>query len=175
MAHAAGQEIDEEIVNAFARTIRLTTNALELSASPTEPLDDRRSLERKAIDALASNSANIDDLHSFYTLIHDQVRSVVGNYGFVIALYDQRTNSINIPYLYENNAFSSVDTFPLGEGLTSIIIRTREPLMLVEDTEKRAIAMGAKITGKPALSWLGVPLLAARRSHWRNYYSGPRT
>jgi len=32
--------------------------------------------------------------------------------------------------------------------------------MLVEDTEKRAVAMGAKITGKPALSWLGVPLLA---------------
>ncbi|HJZ12175.1 MAG TPA: GAF domain-containing protein, partial [Acidobacteriota bacterium] len=157
----AGQEIDEEIVNAFARTIRLTTNALELSISPTEPLDDRRSLERKAIDALAASSANINELQSFYTVIHDQVRSVVGNYGFVMALYDQRTNSINIPYLYENNAFSSIDTFPLGEGLTSIILRTHEPLMLVEDTEKRAIAMGAKITGKPALSWLGVPLMAS--------------
>lgn len=156
----AGQEIDEEIVNAFSRTIRLATNALELSASPTELIDDRHSMERRVIDVLASSSANIDDLQSFYTLIHDQVRSVVGNYGFVIALYDQRTNSINIPYLFENNAFSSVDTFPLGEGLTSILIRTREPLMLVEDTEKRATAMGAKVTGKPALSWLGVPLLA---------------
>src|SRR5512138_860218 len=156
-----GGEIDEEIINTFARTIRLTTNALELSAIPAEPLDDRRSLERKALDALSSNSANINDLHSFYELIHDQVRSVIGNYGFVIALYDQRTNSINIPYLYENNAFSSVETFPLGEGLTSVLIRTREPLMLVEDTEKRAIAMGAKITGKAALSWLGVPLLAS--------------
>ena len=96
----------------------------------------------------------------FITLIHDQVRSVIGNHGFVIAIYDQKTNSINIPYLYEDNAFSSIDTFPLGEGLTSILIRTREPLMLVDDTEKRAIAMGAKITGKAAMSWLGVPLLA---------------
>ncbi|MBN2117628.1 MAG: GAF domain-containing protein [Anaerolineales bacterium] len=157
----AGQAIDEEVVDAFARTIRLTTNAMELLSPAAEPLGDRRSLERKAIDALAASNANIDDLHSFYTLIHDQVRSVIGNYGFVIALYDQRTNSINIPYLFENNAFSSIDTFPLGEGLTSVIIRTREPLMLVEDTEKRAIAMGAKITGKPALSWLGVPLLAS--------------
>lgn len=157
----AGQEIDEEIINAFSRTIRLATNALELSASPTEPVDDRRALERKAIDALASSNANIDNLQSFYTLIHDQVRSVIGNQAFLIALYDQRTNSINVPYLYENNAFSSVDTFPLGEGLTSVLIRTREPLMLVEDTEKRATAMGAKITGKPALSWLGVPLLAS--------------
>jgi GAF domain-containing protein len=102
----------------------------------------------------------VEDLRSFYQLIHDQVRSVIGNYGFVIALYDQRTNSINIPYLYEDNSFSSIDSFPLGEGLTSILIRTREPLMLVEDTERRAVAMGAKIAGKPAMSWLGVPLLA---------------
>ncbi|HLO17262.1 MAG TPA: GAF domain-containing protein [Anaerolineales bacterium] len=155
-----GQWLDEEVVNAFSRTIWLTANSLETSLSQTEPLNDRRSVERKAIDALASNAANVDELRTFYILIHDQVRSVVGNYGFVIATYDQRTNSISIPYLYEDNAFSSIDTFPLGEGLTSVLIRTHEPLMLVEDTEKRAIAMGAKIAGKPAMSWLGVPLLA---------------
>ncbi|HLO16511.1 MAG TPA: GAF domain-containing protein, partial [Anaerolineales bacterium] len=156
----AGQKLDEEVVGAFSRTIWLATNSLESSASPTEPLNDRRALERKAIDVLASSAASASDLRSFHSLIHEQVRSVIGNYGFVIALYDQRTNSISIPYLYEDNSFSSIDTFPLGEGLTSILIRTREPLILVEDTEKRAIAMGAKITGKPAKSWLGVPLLA---------------
>jgi len=156
----AGQELSEEIVDAFSRTIWLAENSLETAVSPTEPLNDRRVSERKAIDALASSAANVDDLRTFYNLIHDQVRSVIGNHGFVIASYDQKTNSINIPYLYEDNAFSSIDTFPLGEGLTSILIRTREPLMLVDDTEKRAIAMGAKITGKAAMSWLGVPLLA---------------
>lgn len=155
-----GQEITEEVIEAFSRTIRLTANALETSAAITEPIDDRRALERRALDTLAANTATVDELRSFYASIHDQVRSVIGNYGFVIALYDQPTNSINIPYLYEDNSFSSIDTFPLGEGLTSILIRTREPLILVEDTEKRAIAMGAKIAGKPAKSWLGVPLLA---------------
>ena len=155
-----GQELTEEIVNAFVRTIRLTMNSLENGNAPTEPLNDRRSVEIKAINTLASVTTNVDDLRSFYTMIHDQVRTVIGDHGFVIAIYDQRTNSISIPYLYEDGAFSSIDTFPLGEGLTSILIRTREPLMLVEDTEKRAVAMGAKISGKPALSWLGVPLLA---------------
>lgn len=153
-------ELNEEVINAFVRTIWLTANALETSASATEPMNERRAAESKAINMLASNTTNVDDLRSFYKVIHDQVRSVIGNYGFVMALYDQRTNSINIPYLYEDNTFSSIDSFPLGEGLTSILIRTREPLMLVEDTERRAIAMGAKIAGKPAMSWLGVPLLA---------------
>jgi len=155
-----GQELGEEVIEAFAGTIRLTVNALDLPTSSSEMLNERQAAEIKAINTLASSTTNVDDLRSFYKLIHDQVRSVIGQYGFVIAIYDQRTNSINIPYLYEDNAFSSVDSFPLGEGLTSILIRTRESLMLVEDTEKRAIAMGAKITGKPAMSWLGVPLLA---------------
>src|SRR5215207_20393 len=155
-----GQELNEEVVDAFEGTIRLTTNALEISSPSTQPISDRQAAEIKSINLLASSTTNVDDLRVFYKLIHEQVRSVIGNYGFVIALYNQRTNSINIPYLYEDNTFSSIDSFPLGEGLTSILIRTREPLMLVEDTEKRAIAMGAKIAGKPAMSWLGVPLLA---------------
>src|SRR5215208_4318337 len=103
-AHA-GQELSEEVVKAFSRTIWLAANSLENSTSPTEPIDDRRLLERKAIDALASSAANVDELRTFYNLIHDHIRSVIGSYGFVIAIYDHRTNSINIPYLYEDNAF----------------------------------------------------------------------
>ena len=154
------QDLTEEMINAFVRTIWLAHTTTESAASATEPINERRAAEARAINALALNTTNVDDLHDFYKLIHDQVRSVIGTYGFVIALYDKRTNSINIPYLYEDNTFSSIDSFPLGEGLTSILIRTRESLMLVEDTERRAIALGAKIAGKPALSWLGVPLLA---------------
>jgi GAF domain-containing protein len=155
----AGQKLTEDVINAFARTIRLTAMSLKRASSATEPAETQRAVELNALNTLASNAANVTDLRSFYSLIHEQVQNVVGNHGFVIALYDTKTNSINIPYLYEEGSFSSVDTFPLGEGLTSILIRTHQPLMLVEETEKRAIAMGAKISGKPALSWLGVPLL----------------
>jgi GAF domain-containing protein len=153
-------DLTEDIVTAFARTIRLTANALQPGTSNTEPLDERRTRELTSINTLAVHAANTSDLGSFYTLIHEQVRAVIGDYGFVIALYERKTNSINIPYLFEEGNFSTVDSFPLGEGLTSILVRTGEPLMLVEDTEKRAAAMGAKIAGKPALSWMGVPLMA---------------
>ena len=156
-----GQTLDDSVIESFESTIRLSTNALLLSRSPAEVTrNDRRAVETRALNILASNAATISDLNSFYRSIHEQIRLVVGNYGLVIALYDQKTNSISIPYLYENGMLSTIDTFPLGEGLTSILIRSLQPLMLVEDTEKRAIAMGAKISGKPAKSWLGVPLLA---------------
>ena len=153
-------ELTDDVVDSFARTIRLTAQALQSDRSVSEPLDERRARELNAINMLAIHAANTNDLQSFYILIHEQVRAVIGDHGFVIALYDPKTNSIHIPYLYEEGAFSSIESFPLGEGLTSILIRTGEPLLLVEDTEKRAAAMGARIAGKPALSWLGVPLMA---------------
>lgn len=156
----SGQDLNEDVVNAFARTIRVTASSLKSISPNTEPLNQRRTAEITAINILAFQSANVIDLQSFYALIHNQIQSVIGNQEFVVALYDQKTNAINIPYLYEGGTFTSVDTFPLGEGLTSILIRTQEPLMLVEDTERRATAMGAKIAGKAAMSWLGVPLLA---------------
>ena len=156
----ADQVIDEDVVDAFARTIRLTTTSLVPVAISAEPADDRRVLEAQALNALLAAAASVKDMRSFFAAIHEQVRAVVGDHGFLIALYDPKTNSISLPYLFEDGRFSSMDTFPLGEGLTSILIRTNEPLLLVEDTMRRATAMGAKITGKPAQSWLGVPLVA---------------
>ena len=155
-----GQVIDEDVVNAFSRTIRLTANSITPKSSPTEPINERHNTEVRALNALAAHAASINDLQSFYATIYEHVRNVVGDHGFVIALYEQKTNSISIPFLYEDGKLSTIEAFPLGEGLTSILIRTREPLMLVDDTMNRALAMGAKISGKPARSWMGVPLLA---------------
>ena len=156
----AGQVIDGDVVDAFARTVRLTMTSIVYTGSPTEPLNERRIVETRALNALLVAAASAKDMRSFFVAIHEQVRAVVGDHGFLIALYDSNTNSISIPYLFEDGRFSALDTFPLGEGLTSILIRTNESLLLVEDTLKRATAMGAKISGKPAQSWLGVPLMA---------------
>jgi len=156
----ADQAITDDVIDAFTRTIRLAMTSVVPTSSLTEPLNDRRTLETRSLNMLLTAAASIKDMRSFFVSIHDQIRTVVGDHGFLIALYDSKTNSISIPYLFEDGRFSSVDTFPLGEGLTSILIRTNEPLLLVEDTMRRATAMGAKIAGKPAQSWLGVPLLA---------------
>jgi len=99
------------------------------------------------------------DLQSLYRSVHNEVSQIMGDINFIIALYDKETNQINIPYMYEEHAVRTVDPFPLGEGLTSIIIRTRQPLMIVEDTENRTRELGAIVLGAPAKSWMGVPLL----------------
>src|SRR6185295_13889001 len=81
----AGQDLNEEVINSFARTIQLTANVLEQNAAPAQTIDDRQAKEMDALNTLAANAATVNDLHAFYTAIHTQVRSVVGDYGMVIA------------------------------------------------------------------------------------------
>ncbi len=100
------------------------------------------------------------DLSSLFQVLHHQIDQIVGSdISFAVALYDSISNTIHIPYLYENQQLMSVNAFPMGEGLTSILLQNRKPLMMVKDVEAQSLALGAKIIGKTAKSWMGVPLI----------------
>jgi GAF domain-containing protein len=100
------------------------------------------------------------DLKPLFQTIHRQVEAVMGDLNsFAIALYDSEADAIRIPYMYEDGQMVDIAPFPLGEGLSSVVVRTRSPLMLVEDTERKARQLGAVTIGVPAKSWLGVPML----------------
>ncbi len=116
----------------------------------------------REVEALASINeviATSSDLQSFFANLLGKIQQVIGNYSFIVALYDENSNTIRIPFSYDDGKTTSIDPFPLGEGLTSILIRTRQPLMIVENTEKRMVELGAKFSGKPGRSWMGAPML----------------
>ncbi len=117
-------------------------------------------------EALASISEAVSvstDQQAFFTALNDKIQKIIGKYSLIVALYDEKTDTISIPFNYEEGKVSKIESFPLGEGLTSILIHTRQPLMLVEDTESKATELGAKITGKPARSWMGAPMLVQNK------------
>ena len=101
----------------------------------------------------------------FFTALHNKLRQILGNYKMSIALYDEKSNTVSIPFnQYEDEKNSAIESYPLGEDLTSFLIRTRQPLMLVEDAERKAVALGAKLAGKPLRSWMGAPMLVQNKS-----------
>ncbi len=121
---------------------------------------EKRLAEMDAISITNQATSAAQDLSSLYPVLHEQVRQILGDYPFIVALYDDVSNTIDIPYFYEDGEVGSIASFPLGEGLTSIIIHTGQSLMIVENTEERTIALGAKLAGSgaSAKSWLGSPL-----------------
>jgi PAS domain S-box-containing protein len=150
----------------------LTTTALQPFANLVEvigiTLERFVVLEdlRKRLDELQtlknlSEVISIETDHNgLFQVLHRQIDQIIGSgISFAVALYDSQQKLIHIPYLYENNALMSVPPFPLGEGLTSILLQNRKPLMMVKNTEAQALALGAKSIGKTAMSWMGVPLI----------------
>ena len=102
------------------------------------------------------------NLAPLYPIIHQQLESVLGQFSsFAIALYDNASDTIRVPYLHEEGVLMEIPAIPMGEGLTSIVLRTRKPLLLVENVEEQMNALGAIPAGPPARSWLGVPMLYA--------------
>jgi len=83
----------------------------------------------------------------------------------LITHYDAETDLVEVPYSDMGGEITSLPPSPLGKGLTSLIIRTQQPLMIVEDTVNRSRALGAVVTESGfAKSWLGVPLIVANET-----------
>jgi GAF domain-containing protein len=151
------KSLTEVSIQPYASLSEQTTTALE-KVNALQKVEKRLT----ALQTLntVSQSVSIEtDMQSLYRSVHNEVTQIMGEVNFIIALYDKQTDLINIPYMYEGNTIKTVEPFPLGEGLTSILIRTRQPLMIVEDTENRTRELGAIVLGTPAKSWMGVPLL----------------
>ncbi len=149
-------------------TIQLYSNLADLMSSTLEKIEAVQQTERhlREVESLASINELISseaDLQSFFRALLGKIQQIIGDYNMIVALYDERSNTISVPFSYENKHIISIDPFPLGEGLTSILLRTHQPLMLVENTEKRAIELGAKVAGKPARSWMGAPMLVQNK------------
>lgn len=150
-------------VEPYVSLAELITASIERVRSQKDV--EHRLSELESITVASRAIAAAPDLEALYDALHEQIRLAIGEVSVMLALYEPSTDSIRIPYMYEaspeGGQVVSYEPFPLGEGLTSILIRTKQPLMVVEDTERRLAALGAKVTGRPAQSWLGVPLLVA--------------
>lgn len=155
-------EIIEANIQPYASLAELVTTGLEKVQA--EENTKKRVNELEVLNEFSEAIAFETDLEKLFKVIHEQVVQIMGDVGFMIALYDSATKHITFPYVFELGEITHFDPIPLGEGLTSIVINTRGPLMLVEDTAERAKALGAIVIGTNAKSWLGVPLLVGNEA-----------
>lgn len=140
--------------------IDITRTALEKVNALNQT--QQRLTELESISTVGQSIATETNIQALYQIIHGQIVQTIGNVNFFIALYQSEDDTIEIPYMNEDGVITSIEPFPLGEGLTSIVIRTKQPLMIVEDTENRSKALGAIVTDSGfAKSWLGVPLIVS--------------
>ncbi|RWC16186.1 MAG: GAF domain-containing protein [Mesorhizobium sp.] len=119
---------------------------------------EARAAELGAISMVSQALIAESELESTIQLIGNQMQEIFDADIVYVALLHPETKLIHFPYQF-GEAFT---TLTLGEGLTSKIIQTGEPLLINQDVAKRGAQIGATPVGKNALSYLGVPIKTAQ-------------
>ena len=117
---------------------------------------EQRATELATVNTLSQALASATRLDALIELTGEQMRRTFAADIVYVALLDPQTNTIDFPYAFGEQ----MPSLPLGKGLTSKILQTGQPLLINQDISTRREELGVILTGREALSYLGVPILA---------------
>jgi PAS domain S-box-containing protein len=142
-------EADVRLLSTLAASLAVALENARLFAEAQQ-----RAAELATVNTVSSAITGELDVNALIQLVGEQVRSVFRTDIAYVALLERDTNIINFPYQYGQY----LEPLKFGEGFTSRIIQSRAPLLINEHLERQREQLGAAQMGRPALSYLGVPI-----------------
>ena len=118
----------------------------------------QRVAELATVNSVGQALAGHLDLDALIELVGDRLQETFEADIVYVALLDEASGQIGFPYFYELGERRYEPPIAYGEGLTSSIIESDEPLLLntAEDDAR-------PVVGTPSRSYLGVPVRAGDR------------
>jgi signal transduction histidine kinase len=98
--------------------------------------------------------------------VRHELAHVLDTTGFIVALFDDASQMVEVVYQMEDGAELPVGSFPLGSGFISDVIRTRQPRLIRHWSVEGPRVQVQYATDTPGLpeSTITVPLLVGNRS-----------
>ncbi|MBN8506625.1 MAG: GAF domain-containing protein [Burkholderiales bacterium] len=146
----AFSEADVRLLTTLAGSMSVALESARLFAQT-----EQRAHELATVNALGQALSSKIDLDELIQTVGEQMRATFHADIVYVALLDEAAGLIRFPYAFGDE----MAPLAYGEGLTSKIIETGQPLLLNEDVEEAAAAIGATQQGVQAASYLGVPIL----------------
>jgi GAF domain-containing protein len=134
-------------------------SALSLENARQRADEQRHVAELEVINRVSQAVSQMLHIASLYRVVHSQINQVFGETDMYIALYHADEGQISFPYSSEQEGDTPLPNLQLGKDLTSHIIQTQQPLLLVDEVEQRASRLGVSQVGGAAKSWMGVPMM----------------
>ncbi len=158
------QDLDQE--NAYSqsdvRLLQTLANSMGIALENARLFnaEQQRNAELSVVSTVSQALVVESELDNIIQLIGRQMRNIFDADIVYLALLDQDNHVISFPYQY-GETFTMLR---LGEGLTSKIIESGEPLLINRDIDQRREQIGATRIGKESLSYLGVPIKSGSES-----------
>ncbi|TBR06803.1 MAG: GAF domain-containing protein, partial [Lysobacter sp.] len=135
-----------------------------IAALETELAERRRAEElQRALYEIASLSATDTPQHEHYAELHAIVGRLMYAKNFIIATYDADDGLIRQRYLVDEDPNEVPESFPYGEGISSLVIRSRLPWLMDHALFESLVAAGEIRAPRGVAdfnSWMGAPLIA---------------
>lgn len=112
---------------------------------------------RKVMYKIANAVFRSETITNLYNFIRKVLGEVIDTTNFYIALYDEKSKMISLPYNVDEK--EDFETFPAGKTLTAYVLRTGKPLFVDEKKLAELVNKGeVEEIGEPSKIWLGTPL-----------------
>jgi PAS domain S-box-containing protein len=120
----------------------------------------QRVAELATVNSVGRALASQLELEALIELVGERVQETFEADIAYVAFYDEPAGRIDFPYYYEAGERAAQDPMPYGEGLTSQIVDSREPLLL----NRQEHYEGRPSVGTPSRSYLGVPIVVGAKA-----------
>jgi len=91
--------------------------------------------------------------------VHQAASRLLDAANFYVGFYDAEKHQVVFPFDTTAGDDEKSSSISADRGLTGYIIRNRTSVLIKENMPERLAEMGIELVGKPALSWLGVPIM----------------
>jgi PAS domain S-box-containing protein len=125
---------------------------------------ERRVKELGSLQAVGQALSSSLDLAAILEAIHRQVGELMPAHNFYVALYNPETEEVSFPLAIENDQSVRWQARRTGHGLSEYVMRTGEALLIRDDLPGTLKRLGITMIGRPAASWLGVPVRAGEET-----------
>jgi PAS domain S-box-containing protein len=146
-------ESDQQLLATLARSLSVALENARLVHETRQ-----RVAELATVNSVGQALAAQLDLEGLIALVGERVRETFDADIAYVALHDEAAGRIDFPYYHEAGERRDEPPIELGQGLTSQIIQSREPLVVNRSEQFEELATAR--VGTPSRSYLGVPIVA---------------
>jgi len=152
----AFSESDIRLLTTIANSMSVALENARLFNETLRLLEDskKRTAELGTVNSISQAIAGHLEINKLINLVGDKVRNLFNANLVYVALLDKSKEIIEFPYGYGEE----YPPMKLGEGLTSRIILTKEPLLINKEADRVTEELGIERVGTPSASYLGVPI-----------------
>ncbi len=122
----------------------------------------QRAAELAIVNGVGQALAEQLQLDLLIERLGDQLQEAFAADIVYVAMHDERSDLIEFAYHVENGVRGPQRPLRYGEGLTTQILQSREPLLL--NREEAFEVLGGSMVGTPVRSYLGVPIVVGSRA-----------